>query len=137
MASDPQDRFPGWRRVGGTDAAPTLVGAAPAAAGPAIVIRVNDVGGLIKSQSAAGGVLFSITPETMSNLVYSQMKDKLAAGLAEQGVNADVQIVASPPSGPAPKSEFLRGAAIGAGAIGACWALWSFVLRGLFTKGRR
>lgn len=110
------------------------IGAQPASpGGPAIVIRVQDVGAVIKAKSGAGGLLFDLTPSTMTNLVYGQMRDKIAQGLKDEGVAADVQIAMSPPSGPPPKSEFLRGAAIGIGA----GAVVTLLLRAFLTKRSR
>lgn len=104
---------------------------------PAIVIRLKDVGGLVKSKSAAGGLLYNLTPGTMSTIVYGQMRDKLAGGLKDEGVDADVQITTSPPSGPPPKSEFGRGAALGVVAAAGGWALFRYVIGPLVHKKRR
>ncbi len=111
-----------------------VLGAAAFAGEPAIVIRVKDLGSLIKSQSPTGGVLYGLTPSTMAGIVYGQMRDKLAAGLKDQGVNADVTIATSPPSGPPPKGDLLFGMSLGAGAVGVGWGLWHLIKH---FRGRR
>lgn len=96
----------------------------------ALVVRVKNVGDAVKSQGGATGALaFSITPETISNVVYSKIRDELISGFRDKGIDVDVQLTSTPPTGPAPKNEFLRGAALGAGTIAAL-----LLLKGLFSK---
>lgn len=102
-----------------------------------VAIRLRDVGGLVRQQGGrSGGIAYSIAPQVITRLAYDKMREKLAEGLAQQGVMADVSVEMSP-SAAAPPSEFTRGVVIGAVGVGAGWALWKYVLRGLVMKRRR
>ncbi len=94
---------------------------------PAIVIRVRDVGAVLKSKSAAGSFLYDFAPATLSNITLSEMAKKIGAGLKAEGVDADVQVATSPPSGPAPKSDFRTGVAVGVASVGVGWGLWKLI----------
>lgn len=97
---------------------------------PALVLRVKDVGGTVKSKGGATGALaYQLAPSTISNTVYSQIRDELLAGFRDKGIDVDVQITSAPPSGPPPANEFFRGAAVGAGVLAGVWLLVSFFRR--------
>jgi len=99
-----------------------IFGAAPPGPSPAIVIRVKDVTGVVKAKGGAvGSLIQQFAPATISDQVYSQMAAKMAAGLKEQGVDADVQVVDLPAANVKPMvfDNTLRNAALGVGAFGA------------------
>ena len=102
-----------------------------------VAVRIKDVGSLVRSQGGrAGGLAYSIAPQTITHKVYDTLKDKLLEGFAQQGVTADVTVETSP-SAPAQSTELVKGMVIGAVGVGAGWALWHYALRRLFVKGRR
>ncbi len=86
--------------------------------GAAVVVRLKDVGAVVRDKGgAAGGLAYSIAPQSIQAKVYQEIRQKLADGLQKEGVDADVQVVVDPPVGPRPRGELLLGAALGAGAI--------------------
>jgi hypothetical protein len=103
----------------------SVVGAATGQ--PAIVVRVRDVGAVLKQKSAAGSLLYDFAPATLSNYTLTEMAKKIGEGLKAEGVDADVQVATSPPSGPPPKSDFMTGAAVGVASVGVGWGLWRLI----------
>lgn len=111
-----------------------VLGAAPrspapaGAGGQAVVIRVNNVADVVKSQGgAAGNLAFALVPGAVTSKVYDTLKDQLASGLKEKGVDADVTVTGAPPSGPRPKSDLLGGALFGGGLVGIAWLASRFI----------
>ena len=99
---------------------------------PALVIRVKNAGELAAKQGGAtGGLAFDAVPGTITNVIYGKMRDEFSKKLKDQGVDADVTVSSTPPTGPKPKTEFLPGVLVGAGATAVGFALWK-LLRGLF-----
>ena len=95
---------------------------------PALVIRVKNAEQLVRAKGGAAGALaFDIAPQATTSKIYSEMRNEMIRKFKEQGVDADVQIVTSPPSGPPPKKEFVSGMAAGAGAVGVGWLLWKLI----------
>lgn len=122
LPSDVTTVDPGY--LAGTDA--TVMGAG--ADDTFLLIHVNNVPELVQKQGGnTGSLVYKLAPSTVTGKVYSAMKDQFKAKLAEQGVVADVSIVTNPPSGPPPKAEILRGAALGAGLVGFMWLLKSLI----------
>jgi hypothetical protein len=72
-------------------------------------------------------LVFDLLPQTITNKIYSEMQKEMLVKFKEKGVDADVQITTSPPSGPPPKKDFLTGAAVGVGATGALYGLWKLI----------
>lgn len=98
-----------------------------------VVVKIKNVEDLVRNQGGATGKMaFALAPQTITNKVYDQIRAKLLAGFRSEGVDADVQVTASPMAGPRPPAEFLRGAVAGAVLAGGGWLLWKHVLRGLF-----
>ena len=98
---------------------------------PALVIRVKNAGELVKKQGGAtGSLVFDAVPGAITNVIYGKMRDEFAKKLKEQGVDADVTVSTSPPNGPAPRSDFLPGMAVGAVTVGIGVGLWK-LLRGI------
>lgn len=102
----------------GTD---VIGAAAPAATGdgPYIVIHVNNVGELVASQGGSIGTLASaLLPATISKKVYDTMAEQIQAGFVQNGVKADVNIVAgNPPNGDV-ETDLIPGIVIGASIVG-------------------
>lgn len=95
---------------------------------PALVIRVKNPGALVaKEGGAAGKLAFDAAPASITGMIYSKMREEMLTKFKEKGVDADVQVTTNPPMGPPPKKEFVIGAAVGAGAVGAGWGLWKLL----------
>lgn len=102
-----------------------------------VTIKVNNVENLVKQQGgAAGEIAFKLAPQTVSNTVYSKLKDQLAAALKEKGVEADVTITSSPATGAPAKGELLTGLALGAGGVGIAYGVVKLVGH-LIKKGKK
>lgn len=103
--------------------------------GEYLVIRVKNVPELVKKQGGAAGALaYAAAPQTITAKVYDEMRSKLAEGLDQQGVDADISVVSLPPTGPAPKGELLTGIAIGAGTVGIGALVWHGVKQFLLRR---
>jgi hypothetical protein len=98
---------------------------APSAPDRAIVIRPRDVGATVRAKGGAAGTLaYALIPETVSNQFYEQFSAQLRDGLKQQGVEADVYVAAVPPAQAGPtKSDFVGGAAVGAGGAAAIYGV--------------
>jgi len=95
---------------------------------PALVIRVENPGELVQKQGGATGALvFDIAPSSVTGMIYSKMRDEMLKKFKEQGVNADVQITTSPPKGPPPKAEFVRGMVAGGATAGVVYLLYRLI----------
>lgn len=107
------------------------------ASDPYVAIRLKDVGGLVRQHGGrSGGIAYSIAPQTITHMTYDKMREKMAEGLAQQGVLADVTVEALP-GAPTKPTEFLRGVVIGAVGVGVGWVAWKYVIRGLVMKRRK
>lgn len=96
---------------------------------PAVVIRIRNAVDVIKEKGGSlAAFAASLAPETIKSRMYSQIKDQLVQKFKDQGVDADVQVVA-PPNGPAFHGELLTGALIGGGLVGLSWVLSRYVGR--------
>lgn len=128
----PDDSTDGGAPSDGSDS--SVVGAG-ATGDQYIVIKVKNVGDLVKKQGGAlGNLAFSLVPTTISNTVYSKMRDEFSTKLKEQGVDADVSVTATPPGGSVPAGEGIKLGLIAAGTIGVGWGAWHFLLRPLFGR---
>ncbi len=97
------------------------------AGGPAVMVRVKNVGTLVQQQGGrAGGLAYSLAPGTITSKVYDELRTKLAEGFQQQGVDADVQVVSTPNVGPPQPSDLVRGLVLGALAVGVGVAVWKF-----------
>jgi hypothetical protein len=106
----------------GTD---VIGAAAPSASdGPYIVIHVNNVSELVASQGGSIGTLASaLLPATINKKVYDTMAQQIQAGFVQNGVKADVNVVAgNPPSGDV-DTDLFPGMVIGAGIVGVAIGL--------------
>lgn len=102
-----------------------------------VAVRIKDVSSLVRAQGGrAGGLAYSIAPQTITHKVYDTLKDKLIEGFAQQGVSAEVTVETSP-SAPAQSTELVKGIVIGVAGAGAGWALWHYALRRLFFSKKR
>jgi hypothetical protein len=109
-----------------------LVGAA-LGSGRSVLITVRDVPALIRAQGGnAGALIDRFVPDTLESTVYSKMAAKIASGMKDEGVDADVRVVAPTGYKPAPTPDFFRGVLVGAGSVGAGWLVWKLI-RGLFS----
>lgn len=86
--------------------------------GLAVVIRLKDVAKVMREKGGATGQLaFGLVPQTAEKAAYGQIRDKIAAGLHDEGVDADVRVVSGEGYGSSPQ-DLLLGAGLGAGALG-------------------
>ena len=83
-----------------------------------LLITIKNVPELVAAQGGATGSLAQkIVPGTIEAKVYDTMRAKLASALTEQGVKADVQVVAPDGMVPAGGSPIWKPVAIGAGGF--------------------
>lgn len=107
------------------------IGAAAEPESRVLQIRLRNVGDLVqKKGGAAGGLAYKLTPQTITDKVLGEMRAQFAQKLAEEGVDADVQVVAPAGFKPAAsRRDFLTGGAVGtAVGFGACWLLLKAIL---------
>jgi hypothetical protein len=98
---------------------------------PALVIQVKNAGELVSKQGGKPGAFaFDAVPATLTNLIYGTMRSEFEKKLKEQGVDADVRVVAAAPTGPAPRSDFFPGVIVGAALTGIACGAWK-LFRGL------
>lgn len=99
---------------------------------PAVVIRVRDIPGLIKAQGGGiGEFVQKLAPNTIQDTVYNQMAAEIMKGMKEKGVNADVQVMDLPQTGPGAPTPHatdntIRNVALGVGAFGALGLVYYF-----------
>jgi hypothetical protein len=97
----------------------------------AIVIRVKNVAGLVESKGGkTGAFAYQLVPQTISRKVYNEMAAKLKSGFKDQGVDADISVVATAPSVKRSMPDIYVGMALGAGVIGIGWLLSKYVFKG-------
>ncbi len=100
-----------------------------------LVIHIKNVEELVRKKGGVtGGIAFGLVPQTIANKVYDEMSTQMKAKFKEQGVDAEVRVTGGPPDGPRPKSDFLVGSVVGAGAVGVGWLLWHFALSRFFKR---
>lgn len=113
------------------DGVDAVVGAA-LGSGRGVLITVRDVPALIKAQGGnVGAFIDRFVPDTLEATVYGKMATKIAAGMKDEGVDAEVRVVTPTGYKPAPTPDFARGVLVGVGGVGAAWLLWKLI-RGLF-----
>ncbi len=99
-----------------------------------VTVKLKDVAGTVKSQGGATGALAQmLAPHTIEKTVYDKIASKLKAGFTQQGVDADVTVMdaAAVPGAPAKSTEFLRGAAVGVGAVGGGYLIYKYAIKRL------
>jgi hypothetical protein len=107
-----------------------MVGSDVLSAGPFVTIHVTDVAKLLAAQGGAlGSALQGAIPKTAEALVYGKLRDTIAAGLKEKGVDADVQVVSGAMRDSPLRTEFVPGVVLGAGAVSLAW-----FLKALFSR---
>lgn len=123
--------FPG---AGGIASAATGA-ASSAATNRAILIRIKNPAELARSQGAIAALAQTLAPATIEAKIYSTVRDQLAAGFKEKGVDADVIVTDVPVSSWKPPSKSMPiGMDImiglgGLGVAGVAWWLFSSHLR--------
>lgn len=89
-----------------------LFGLDPTARGNAVLIRVNNVASVVQREGQLASLAQALAPQTIESKMYSTLASKLKASLAEQGVDADVNVVN--PAGYTPcKSDLVRDVFVG------------------------
>ena len=94
-----------------------------------VVISVKNTDALIKkiAGETAGNLAWQLAPNSLSQIVNNELKNKLGEALTKEGVVADVVVTSTPPGTPSSggiKSEFVNGALTGAGLLGGGYLLW-------------
>lgn len=90
----------------------SIIGLDPSQRGHAVLIRLNNTAEIVQKQGQLASIAQMLAPSTIETKVYSTLADKLKTSLAEQGVNADVNVV--DPAGYKPiQSDVLRDILIG------------------------
>ena len=103
--------------------------------GPALVIQLRNLGEVVRKKGGAiGAAAYAAAPQAIAVKAYEEMKKKLTEGFAQQGVDADVRVVYSAPSGGAsPRRDLLTGAVLGVGVVGVGYGIFR-VVRKLFFR---
>ncbi|HVO22486.1 MAG TPA: hypothetical protein VMW56_02540, partial [Candidatus Margulisiibacteriota bacterium] len=102
-----------------------------AAADRAVLVQVKDVPALVKAQGGStGAIAMSIVPETITAKVYSELASKLASGLKDQNVDADVKVVTAAGYQPAGSSPIWKPIALGGIGTLAFLMVRHFIKRG-------
>jgi hypothetical protein len=111
-----------------------VLGAAVAST-QALVIQFKDPTAVLKTKlpSALAEGAVSLAPKAMESLVYSGGRDEIDKQMKAKGIDADVRVVETSPTGSSPTAAFLPGVAVGAVGVGLAFGLWK-VVRGLFKK---
>lgn len=87
-------------------------------ADPYVAIRLRNVGDVVAKQGGTfGNIAFSAAPQTITNEVYSKIRDKVAAALSAEGVDADVGVFTLPGGKPGASSDLGRGILFGAALV--------------------
>ena len=96
--------------------------------GAVMTLRVKDPGAVVKSQGGAAGALaYKFAPAAVENKMYDEMGRQIVEQMKQRGIDAESG-VARVPGEPA-QSNFLRGAAIGAGGIALGYGLFRLLFR--------
>jgi hypothetical protein len=104
--------------------------------GPFVTVHFKNPAALVAAKGGEiGATMFKLVPNTILSQVYSQTRDKIAAGMKAEGADADVQVVTSQPSGGPFARDFLVGSVVGAGSVGVVFGLWKLVSHLFIRKG--
>ena len=96
--------------------------------GRGVLIQVRDTKALAALKGgAAGGFAANLFPDTIDAKVYSDMRDKIAAGLKSEGVDADVSVVVPEGHVPAGASPIWKPIAITLGVGLGGFGIWRIV----------
>lgn len=97
--------------------------------GPALVIRIKNVGSLIENKGGkTGGLVYKLAPQTLTNKVYGEMRTKMLDGFAKEGVDADITISTTPPTKRS-GTDLLSGAVLGAAGFGVLSVVIGMLMR--------
>lgn len=113
------DYFVGVDALGADD----VLGAANSQ-GPFVTIHVKNLPEVVKKKGGStGAAALSLVPQTVENAAYADIAAKIGAGMKQEGVDADIQVVSSKPAfGGSPK-DLAVGAVVGASAFGLVFGL--------------
>jgi hypothetical protein len=104
--------------------------AAPDSGGPYVTIHVNNVNDLVASQAGSLGTLASsLLPQTIQAKVYNTIAQQIQDGFKQNGVQADVKVVAGNVPSNDLGSDLVPGILIGAGLVGACYGIVKLIHR--------
>lgn len=74
---------------------------------------------------AAGTFAYKLAPQAVEKKMYDEMGRQIVEQMRARGVDAEASVVESP--GVPARSEFLRGAALGAGGLALGYGLWRLI----------
>lgn len=80
---------------------------APSQSRRALVIRLNDVRGLLQAQSGIAAAAHTLLPDALESVVFGKMKEEIDKELVKMKVNATTSIVDAAPGTPM-TSAFLK-----------------------------
>ena len=99
-----------------------------AQSGRSVLIQVRDTKALAAAKGGAtGAAAAKLFPDTIDAKVYSDMRDKIAAGLKAEGVDADVSVVVPEGRVPAGSSPIWKPIAITLGVGLGGYGIWRIV----------
>lgn len=96
--------------------------------GSYVVVRVKNMPDVIRSQSALGKLGLMGAPRAIEQIAYGKMAEKMQAGMAEEGVDAEVTVTEQPPTRVS-GSDIVTGAIAGASGVGLIWLLVKLIGR--------
>jgi hypothetical protein len=96
--------------------------------GSYVVVRVKNMPDVIRSQSALGKLGLMGAPRAIEQIAYGKMAEKMQAGMADEGVDAEVTVTEQPPTRTS-GSDIVTGAIAGASGVGLIWLLVKLVGR--------
>lgn len=100
-----------------------------------VLIQVVDTKRLAAAKGGPLGAFASaFVPQTIDSKVYSDIRDKIASGLKEEGVDARVTVVVPENYSPAGSSPIWKPVAIGLGVGVAGFGVWKLVK---YLRGRK
>lgn len=101
-----------------------------------ITVRIKNPEDVARKEGGALGKLLALAaPKLVEDKVLDAAARKFAEEMQSRGIDAEVAVVSSAPRGVPERSDFWRGAAVGAGSVGAGYVLYRIVSR--LIGGRR
>jgi hypothetical protein len=82
-----------------------------------LLLRIKNIADLVKKRGGfAGGIAIQLAPQTIEKKVYDEISKEMIEKFRQQGVDVETSITSAPGS-EARGHNFLKGMAVGAGAI--------------------
>lgn len=93
--------------------------------GPFVTVHFKNVADVVRAKAGAvGGLLAGLAPDTIAAKVYGETAKKIADGMKQEGIDAEVKVVTTRPSGGPFGKDFLVGGAVGISLFGVGYGLF-------------